>query len=47
MTPIEAAAVCGVSPEALRQCLLRARTALAHKLDQTPAVAALKKGYAT
>jgi RNA polymerase sigma factor (sigma-70 family) len=47
LTPSEAAAVCGISPEALRQRLSRARAALAHRLRDTPAVAALKKGYAT
>jgi RNA polymerase sigma-70 factor (ECF subfamily) len=43
----DAAAVCGISPEAVRQRLLRARAALAEKLRETPAVAALKKGFAT
>lgn len=33
LTPIEAAAVCGVTPEALRQRLSRARAALAGALD--------------
>src|SRR5215471_17077927 len=47
LTPTDAAAVCGISPEAVRQRLLRARAALARKLDETPAVAALKKGFAT
>jgi len=47
LTPTDAAAVCGITPEALRQRLLRARAALAQKLDRTPAVAALKTGYAT
>jgi RNA polymerase sigma-70 factor (ECF subfamily) len=47
LTPADAAVVCGISPEALRQRLLRARAALAQKLDKTPAVAALKRGYAT
>ena len=46
LTPAEAAVICGISPEACRQRLLRARTALARALDETPAVAALKKGYA-
>ena len=47
LTPADAAVVCGMSPEALRQRLSRARAALAEKLQETPAVAALKKGYAT
>ena len=47
LTPADAAVVCGISPEALRQRLSRARAALAEKLRETPAVAALKKGYAT
>jgi len=47
LTPGEAAEVCGISPEAMRQRLSRARVALAQKLRATPAVAALKKGYAT
>jgi RNA polymerase sigma-70 factor (ECF subfamily) len=34
MTPSEAAAVCGVSPEAMRQRLKRARTLLAERLDE-------------
>jgi len=47
LTPTEAAAVCGISPEALRQRLSRARAALAARLRETPAVGALKKGFAT
>jgi RNA polymerase sigma factor (sigma-70 family) len=47
LTPADAAAVCGISPEALRQRLSRARSALAQKLDETPAVAALNRGYGT
>src|SRR3954466_15874121 len=47
LTPTEAAVGCGISPEALRQRLSRARAALAEKLRETPAVAAFKKGYAT
>lgn len=47
LTPADAAVVCGISPEALRQRLSRARTALAAKLRETPAVTALKKGFAT
>ena len=47
LTPTDAAVVCGISPEALRQRLSRARAALAEKLRETPAVAVLKKGFAT
>ena len=47
LSPTDAAVVCGISAEALRQRLSRARAALAQKLHETPAVAALKKGYAT
>ena len=47
LTPIDAAVICGISPEALRQRLSRARAALAEKLCETPAVAVLKKGLAT
>jgi RNA polymerase sigma-70 factor (ECF subfamily) len=47
LTPADAAVVCGISPEALRQRLSRARAALAERLRETPAIAALKKGYAT
>jgi RNA polymerase sigma-70 factor (ECF subfamily) len=47
LTPTDAAVVCGISPEALRQRLSRARAALAKKLAETPAVAALTKGFAT
>ena len=43
----DAAVVCGISAEALRQRLSRARAALTQELRETPAVAALKKGYAT
>ena len=45
LTPTAAAAVCGISAETMRQRLSRARAALALKLDQTPAVAALKRRY--
>ena len=45
--PSDAALVCGISPEALRQRLSRARAILAEKLRETPAVGALEKGYAT
>ena len=47
LTPTDAAAVCGITPEALRQRLSRARTALAQKLDAIPAVAARKRSYGT
>lgn len=44
LRPAEAAAVCGVSPEAMRQRLSRARTLLAHKLDaDEPALAVLRE----
>ena len=47
LTPTDAATVCGISAEALRQRLSRARAALAQHLDDTPAVATFRKGYAT
>ena len=47
LTPTDASVVCGISPEALRQRLSRARAALAERLRETPAVLALKKGFAT
>jgi RNA polymerase sigma-70 factor, ECF subfamily len=47
LTPSEAAVVCGISPEAVRQRLSRARAVLAARLHDTPAIVALKKGYAT
>jgi RNA polymerase sigma-70 factor (ECF subfamily) len=47
LTPAEAADVCGIRAEAMRQRLSRARAALAQKLSEIPAVTALKKGYAT
>ena len=47
LTPSDAAVICGISPEALRQRLSRARAALAEKLRETPAIAILKKGLAT
>ena len=47
LTPSEAAVVCGISSEALRQRLSRARAVLAERLSETPAIAALKRGYAT
>ncbi len=47
LTPGDAAVVCGISAEALRQRLSRARAALAQKLRETPAAATLQRGYAT
>lgn len=47
LTATDAAGVFGISPEALRQRLARARAALAEKLRRTPALAALTKGFAT
>jgi RNA polymerase sigma-70 factor, ECF subfamily len=46
LTPAEAAAVCGVTPEALRQRLARARAALA-QAPGPPAQMALKRSYGT
>ena len=40
LTPSEAAGVCGITPEAFRQRLSRARAALDDELDATPARAA-------
>ena len=47
LTPTEAAAVCKVTPEALRQRLARARAALADALDLPSARMALKRRYGT
>ncbi len=47
LTATDAAAVCGISPEALRQRLSRARAALAEKLRETTAHATLTKEFAT
>ena len=47
LTPADAAAVCGITAEAMRQRLSRARATLAERLRETPAIATLKKGYAT
>jgi RNA polymerase sigma factor (sigma-70 family) len=47
LTPAEAAAVCGITPEALRQRLARARAALAEALDLPSARLALKRSYGT
>ena len=44
LRPAEAAGVCGISPEAMRQRLSRARAALAASLDvDEPALAALRE----
>ena len=45
LTPSEAAVVCGVTPEALRQRLARARGALAEKIDLPRGSGALKRSY--
>ena len=47
LTPSEAAVICEISPEALRQRLSRARALLSQRLQETPAIAAFTKGYAT
>jgi RNA polymerase sigma-70 factor, ECF subfamily len=47
LTPSEAAAVCRVKPEALRQRLARARAALAEALDGPTMGLALKRRYGT
>jgi RNA polymerase sigma-70 factor (ECF subfamily) len=47
LTPSEAAAVCRISPEALRQRLARARSALAEVLDRPRVQVALKRSYGT
>ena len=47
LTPAEAAVVCGVNAETLRQRLSRARAALAEKLKLMPAAAAAKRRYGT
>jgi len=46
LTPTEAAAVCGISPEAVRQRLSRARAMLVERLRKTPGVVPLKEGLA-
>ena len=45
MRPAEAATVCGITPEAMRQRLSRARAAIARRLDERdgPALAGLKE----
>ena len=45
MRPAEAAMVCGITPEAMRQRLSRARAAIARRLDErdTLVLAALKE----
>ena len=47
LTPTEAAGVCKVTPEALRQRLARARAALAEALEPPLAQLALKRRYGT
>ncbi len=47
LTPSEAATVCKVTPEALRQRLARARAALAEALGLSPALLALRRSYGT
>jgi RNA polymerase sigma factor (sigma-70 family) len=47
VTPSEAAVVCGVTPEALRQRLARARAALAEKIDLPRGSGAPKRGDGT
>ncbi|MGB2717984.1 MAG: RNA polymerase sigma factor [Vicinamibacterales bacterium] len=47
LTPTEAAAVCRVTPETLRQRLARARAALAERLDLPPRQIALKRSNRT
>lgn len=47
LTAADAAAVCGMTPEALRQRLSRARSALAEQLHKTTAIAASNRGYGT
>ena len=46
LTPSEAAAVCGVTPEAMRKRLSRARADLAAALDRVPAQPAKKARFA-
>lgn len=40
LTPLEAAAICGVKPETMRQRVSRARAMLARRLDESAATAA-------
>ena len=47
LTPSEAADVCGVTPEAMRQRLARARAALASALEPPRVAAAPRRSYAT
>jgi RNA polymerase sigma-70 factor (ECF subfamily) len=47
LTPGEAAVACGVTPEALRQRLARARAALANKLQVTSVETGRKRRYGT
>ena len=46
LQPIEAAAICGVSAETLRQRLRRARVMLTRQLESTPAARAIRVGEA-
>jgi RNA polymerase sigma-70 factor (ECF subfamily) len=47
LTPGDAASVCGISPEAFRQRLSRARASLAEKLDLRPTTVQANKGFGT
>lgn len=47
LTPAEAAAVCGITPEALRQRLSRARAALARALGLQRTTSASRRRYGT
>ena len=47
LTPTDAALVCDITPESLRQRLSRARKSLAKALAETPAVAVMNQGFAT
>jgi RNA polymerase sigma-70 factor (ECF subfamily) len=47
LTPAEAASVCGVTPEAMRQRLSRARTALAEEMELPRPFAAARRRYGT
>jgi RNA polymerase sigma-70 factor (ECF subfamily) len=43
LTPCEAAAVCGINADTLRQRLSRARAALAEQLERTPAATVMRR----
>ena len=47
LTPLEAAGVCGITPEAMRQRLARARAALAQEMELTAPAAELKRRFGT